>query len=687
MATIHVAHTGSDANSGSSLGQAKRTATAGLAAAVSGDTVLIYGTEDPTLVYNETIGLKSGVAIRGEETLPRPVFDSNYTKGSAINSSGAGTNVLIRYLEIRRYLNRGIVAYGSPPGHQVHNNVVEDCHIHHIEGRRTVTAEHAYGCYLAYGNWTVRDCEIHHIHGWNESTGIWFGNCKNHVADANTIYSIRKEGIRSYMGLYPTITNNVIFLCWYGICANEDASGLVMNNWVSHCSGCINPKHTNDPLRVFRYWGLEADAANQPMYRWWHNTFHRALWAQNVVAINDNGDGTGDTWDFDQRNNIYSGRSPCATWDSPSFRSGIWVHDYNLYSTQPDPPLGSPNAIGSGLPNRAYKTTYTNGAGQLTLAEVQATTTRDQNSFEADPEFNDPTTGDFDYPDTSPAHNAGVDLTAEGSPHGQQMGARGLTPHRDVHYTGHTLNVVSSSFGTGGSLRDENFFSNNSLSLGAWIIFDFGSTKTFNHIFGENYTHANPRNPKVVRFETAAASSGPWTIITEYQIHDSGGASWKIELASPATARYLRWTIVSSFTTSTAAADLKVGFLTNQSATPDPDPGDTTAPGVTLTAPVTGETLMGDITLNATASDNIGVARVDFYADDVLLISSDETDPYTTVWSTTPQDVGPHTLTARAYDAAGNVGISAPVIVTIDTPVPEPEPEDEIAPYWGTLVG
>jgi hypothetical protein len=694
MATIHVSLAGSDANNGSSLEFAKRTIAAGVTAAATGDTVLVYGDAVGAGIYNESVVPKSGVTIDSEPTLPRPIMDSNYTLQGAISSGAGVSGFHVKNLEIRRYLRYGVRAVGPGtlvdghpnPGGAQHNNTVQGCHIHHIEGRRTTANEHSYGCNLTYGNWKVLDCEIHHIHGWNESTGIWFGYCKNHVAALNTIYSIRKEGIRSYMGYGSYVHSNILYLCWYALCANEDAGGVWANNWGAHCTGGMNPKHTNDPLRVLPYWGLPEGSI--AFSRFWHNTFHRCSWAQNVVAINDNGDGTGDTWDLDQRNNIYSGKSPCAVWDSPSFRSGTWIHDYNLYSTHPSPPTGTFSAIGNGLPSFAYKTGFSNGVNVKTLAQVRTDLGLDLNSVELDPQFNDPETCDFDYPDSSPAHNAGQDLTAQGSSLGAQMGGRGLTPHRNVTYTPFTLTAIASRSGLHSATRDENIFTNYSDSLTTgpmWFSYDLGSEKTFNHVFGDNLSHNGVQNARRITLASGPTTTGPWTVFLDYTIHDAGGSSWKAELLSPITARYLRWELLTAAgSTSVAANDLRIGFLTNQSAGGDPDPGDTTAPTVTLTAPTAGEVLEGEIVLNAVASDNIGVDRVEFYANDTLLIATDATDPYAAIWPTTPQDAGQHSLTARAYDAAGNMTVSSPVIITVATPALPPDAVGT-GDYYGVL--
>ena len=68
----------------------------------------------------------------------------------------------------------------------------------------------------------------------------------------------------------------------------------------------------------------------------------------------------------------------------------------------------------------------------------------------------------------------------------------------------------------------------------------------------------------------------------------------------------------------------------------------------------------GTLTFSATASDNVGVTKVEFYVDGVLK-GTDTTSPYSMTLDSTTLANGSHTLTAKAYDAAGNVGTSTAV--------------------------
>ena len=91
---------------------------------------------------------------------------------------------------------------------------------------------------------------------------------------------------------------------------------------------------------------------------------------------------------------------------------------------------------------------------------------------------------------------------------------------------------------------------------------------------------------------------------------------------------------------------------------------DTQAPTVALTSPAPGALVDGAVTLLATAADDWGVERVEFYVDGGI-VGTDADEPFSALWDTVPFDAGPHTLEARAYDGAGHVTSSAPVAVSV----------------------
>jgi hypothetical protein len=95
---------------------------------------------------------------------------------------------------------------------------------------------------------------------------------------------------------------------------------------------------------------------------------------------------------------------------------------------------------------------------------------------------------------------------------------------------------------------------------------------------------------------------------------------------------------------------------------------DTTPPTVSITTPTNNATISGSsVTVSANASDNVGVAGVQFLLDGANLGTEDTSSSYSITWNTLSPVIpnGPHTLTARARDAAGNQTTSAPVSVTV----------------------
>jgi hypothetical protein len=98
-----------------------------------------------------------------------------------------------------------------------------------------------------------------------------------------------------------------------------------------------------------------------------------------------------------------------------------------------------------------------------------------------------------------------------------------------------------------------------------------------------------------------------------------------------------------------------------ESTTPPPD---TTVPTASITAPAAGSTVSATATVNATASDNVGVTKVELYVDGALK-GTDTSSPYSFAWDTAGVTNGGHTLSVKAYDVAGTVGTSAGVAVTV----------------------
>lgn len=114
--------------------------------------------------------------------------------------------------------------------------------------------------------------------------------------------------------------------------------------------------------------------------------------------------------------------------------------------------------------------------------------------------------------------------------------------------------------------------------------------------------------------------------------------------------------------------------LDGGAALPPPPPPtvvtDTTAPIVSLSSPI--GTVSGTVSVTASASDNVGVAGVQFKLNGANLGVEDTSAPYATTWNTTTSINGTYTLTATARDTSGNTTTSAGVVVTVNNTVTVP---------------
>ncbi|HET6993549.1 MAG TPA: Ig-like domain-containing protein, partial [Chitinophagaceae bacterium] len=95
-------------------------------------------------------------------------------------------------------------------------------------------------------------------------------------------------------------------------------------------------------------------------------------------------------------------------------------------------------------------------------------------------------------------------------------------------------------------------------------------------------------------------------------------------------------------------------------------PIDNTAPTVSISSPANSASVNGTITINANASDNIGVVGVQFMLDGVDLGAEDLSAPYSISWNTVASIDGNHSLTAKARDLAGNIATSSVVTVNVN---------------------
>ena len=107
---------------------------------------------------------------------------------------------------------------------------------------------------------------------------------------------------------------------------------------------------------------------------------------------------------------------------------------------------------------------------------------------------------------------------------------------------------------------------------------------------------------------------------------------------------------------------------------------DTTPPTVSITTPGSGAIVSGTTTVTASASDNVGVAGVQFLLDGAAYGSEKTTAPFSISWTTGGVSNGAHTLSARARDAAGNTALAANIAVTVSNTVAVPSSSPSTLP-------
>ncbi|HUR47114.1 MAG TPA: Ig-like domain-containing protein [Candidatus Saccharimonadales bacterium] len=92
---------------------------------------------------------------------------------------------------------------------------------------------------------------------------------------------------------------------------------------------------------------------------------------------------------------------------------------------------------------------------------------------------------------------------------------------------------------------------------------------------------------------------------------------------------------------------------------------------VAITEPATGQIyhFPQAVNISSSASDNIGVSRVEFY-DGAIRRGVANTPPFTFAWQVGQTNNGAHLWTAKAYDAAGNLTVSPVVNLTVKVTPP-----------------
>ena len=126
--------------------------------------------------------------------------------------------------------------------------------------------------------------------------------------------------------------------------------------------------------------------------------------------------------------------------------------------------------------------------------------------------------------------------------------------------------------------------------------------------------------------------------------------------------------VARSTDTSNNVSDASTVTVSVSNTTPD-----TTPPSTSITTPTNSATVSGNVVVQATASDNVGIQRVELLINGAV-VASRTTSPYSFSWNTSNYVNTTHSIRTRAYDAANNSTLSTVVNVTVNNVVVTPPP-------------
>lgn len=173
------------------------------------------------------------------------------------------------------------------------------------------------------------------------------------------------------------------------------------------------------------------------------------------------------------------------------------------------------------------------------------------------------------------------------------------------------------------------------------------------------------RRPSITSFRPTSGAPGTTVTVSGTNLRGASAVAFNGTNASYTvnSSRQITATVPAGATSGPITATTTAG--TASSASVFQTAGDTSQPTVTLTAPMNGGIVSGNVGVSATATDNVGVSKVEFYRNGSLFAMVTAA-PHTYSWDSTDTANGSSTLTALAYDTAGNFGSSNPLTVTVN---------------------
>ena len=177
-------------------------------------------------------------------------------------------------------------------------------------------------------------------------------------------------------------------------------------------------------------------------------------------------------------------------------------------------------------------------------------------------------------------------------------------------------------------------------------------------------TLTSPRANATVSGNVALAANATDSVGVAYVKFFVDGALVSTDRAAPYEFLWNSATVPNGSHVVMAAAADAVGLWSSSSATVTtqnataPVPADTVPPVTKLTAPVNGARVSGMVTVNAQATDNVGVVLVNYFVDNAF-VATDVTAPCSFTWDSRTVPNGNHVLMVASADARGLYSISS----------------------------
>jgi Bacterial Ig domain len=170
----------------------------------------------------------------------------------------------------------------------------------------------------------------------------------------------------------------------------------------------------------------------------------------------------------------------------------------------------------------------------------------------------------------------------------------------------------------------------------------------------------------------------------------SGLTSWSVAIDSRAFADGSHTVTAVATDTARNSATAAVQITISNGAAPSAVPANA-PPSVAIGAPTSGATVAGTIAVSGTASDDVGVARVDVQVDGGTWTTASGTTSWSSSIDTTALANGPHTIAARATDTGGlqattSIAVSVSNAIAVVPPPDAPPTIRMGAPASGATV-